>query len=473
MKSNATLKILTACLLFCVSLEGYSGEGSKGLTCSHSVLQAPSSKISLSAGLEHKNSHNQVTYKFNFTMENTVQYREYSLPSAIDDLQQVGVDAVVVFAGNGGEAYEWTNHNYAQIFYKHLLNTHKDLSSHLVVSQKGLHEFPKSRTLVHPTYQAELQVHLDNGETLQWKPTLITEPHTFRSKDGEIFYIPEYFGKKVLFVHHFGDYNEVGDFVVPLLERLKLDSRSLVLVRDDIDVPPGEFRNDHIAMATPSGNNAKFSLVRNLGYRIIRLVQEKLQAEKLFDAPQTKLLLDSYIGSLREFADVRYQGHLNGQKGKPDYSKAYRTSGHIKESLKILTADLIKKYARVRTELEIEKVKAQYVDLQAQIAQLGKKLGQADSNKTLINSEMKDLKAKQLELIKEARKDIDRLESLGASGFSEIVDAELHFRELLLGVGRPPEGTPLVDFVLGLISKQLIGPEARERAFEKLKEILL
>jgi hypothetical protein len=157
---------------------------------------------------------------------------------------------------------------------------------------------------------------------------------------------------------------------------------------------------------------------------------------------------------------------------KLDYSQAYRNENAIKASLKVLTNDFLKKYARARTEEEIQKAGNAYTDLQKQMAELGKLGDQPGADRKSIGEKMKIIKSQQVQMLSVARADIAKLESLCAGNFADIVDHELQFRELVLGTGRPTDGSTLPDFVLSPLPKELKSANIMEDALAKLTEMV-
>lgn len=202
--------------------------------------------------------------------------RFMDIPSFVDHFKDTPGLKAIVLAGNSGRSEEGleyleTRHSLAYAFGDAFLDGHE------VQAHMGPAEHPyRSTETVSVTY--------DDGTARAWKATFRTQVPFFRTQTGEFFFLPD---QNAVVIKAIGDYNETGDFAVPILDLLGIAPRDALLVHDDLGYAQGNLVLRNEGPAKYEGNNAVLSMIRNLAYQAIRqvmpLIAPHVAPEKLSD----------------------------------------------------------------------------------------------------------------------------------------------------------------------------------------------
>lgn len=238
-------------------------------------------------------------------------YRTLLLPSMLTKLKsssavKSGQLKVILLAGNSGPAYAETNHSLAfrvpQVFA-----SARRIYSGLTRSTRPLARFESK---------------FDDGTIVKWSAPAISAEETFRTAHVEVF-VEKRKSPRYLIVRPIGDYNEVGDVGVAILDFLELPSKNLVLVHDSLNLAAGKvILPEDVSAETP--NNAVFSVTRNLAYGVFPEI-EKVVLEDLPERTRdaVKPLLRVLEAKIAERAEIRSAAYL----GEPQaLSKAIKNS---------------------------------------------------------------------------------------------------------------------------------------------------
>lgn len=190
-------------------------------------------------------------------MSSRVRGDEVQIPEVASELKRVQAGRptkLIIGMGNFGKQWDHTPHN---------------LGSVMVEAMSRKFKFMGGR----PGFESEnatVAVNWDNSETSYETRNFKTEAKWFRTNSGEIKILPE---KNQLLVsaRYFGDYNEVGEFLVPLMKALGVTSKDVVIVSDDLK-SEGISQQVNVEIAA-AGNNARKSILSHI---LIDLVQSDL-----------------------------------------------------------------------------------------------------------------------------------------------------------------------------------------------------
>lgn len=235
----------------------------------------------------------------------TAGTRKIELPSYLQKIPKSENLYVAIVAGNSGKPYENTYHSLAFQF-----------ATYLQMRSGRPVQVTQNRYLQAPSFQESLTVNFDDGSKLPWQAEFRTEKPFFRTSSGEIFYYPRFFkNKNLLLVRPIGDYNEVGDFGILIAQALQVPSQRIILVHDDLARTEGKVAS-HMPQQSQAftGNNAVFSVIRNLSYQLadqlVLLIQQERQNSPLLQRIISTDHIQQMHAELLRRADIRYKEHL-------------------------------------------------------------------------------------------------------------------------------------------------------------------
>lgn len=290
--------------------------------------------------------------------------RQIELPRIVQSIPPSEKLYIAIVAGNSGTPYENTYHSLAFQF-----------ADYLQLRSGRTPQVTTSGSLQAPSFQESLTVQFDDGSRLPWKAEFHTEKPSFRTSSGEVFYYLRFFNdKKLLLVRPIGDYNEVGDFGILVAQALNVPSERIILIHDDLSTPEGKVTS-HIPlpeiylprkplhrMPQPkiplwsqafTGNNAVFSVIRNLSYQIadqlVQVIQRDRQKSPLLQRVISTDHIQQMHAEIIRRADIRYKDHL----GQPQaFNMALKNFDSIYTPLPILLGLDSKTLKRLKAQAE-------------------------------------------------------------------------------------------------------------------------
>ena len=364
--------------------------------------------------------------------------RKIELPAALAELKGSAKLKIVVLAGNSGEAYEHTRHSLAHSFGDYLLKIFK---------AKTHATDPKFLT------RETVNVSYDDGTARSWTTDFRTQVPDYRTSSGEIFYFAEIGAAPVLMVKMIGDYNDAGDFAIPILDALELPAKNLILVHDDLTTPETSVQLS-TGVQKYNGNNALFSLIRGLAYGAFPGMVEFLKSKA--DLPEERWV--AFEKDFRDKANVRYKGHLGQDRA---FDSAFKNVESILAGSTFLLPEIEDLLTRpLKRELEI---------LRAQMSEMKRPMGplMAELNNPGTTAPRKvELTVLRDELILKSKPVGDQIKAtelkIGAvrkdllAGLKAIIESRLTFSRLSIGTDNGAiDRTDLPGYVLAPFPREV------------------
>ncbi len=355
-----------------------------------------------------------------YTIDWNGEDKNFQLPSIVNDLKKNREASLTAVILAGNTSYDGTYHNLA--FH---------LGDHVIESISN-----EQKT---PYYNETVKVQLDSGEVLSADMSFRTQTPLHRTTSGEVFPVKFKNGSTLLIIKPIGDYNEIGDFAVPVLEALGIKSNNTLVVADDISVPIGEtqFQKGPVPY---TGNNSIASMNRALTYRFIQDALKAIKADPVFGPHLSAAELSSFQNELIEKVNLR--------SGNGRHTSA---------------ADITNRFNKYLSQKMKSSVLPQNVkDLKSSFSPLLQVKGQTiktlKTNRDLSEQEKTDLEAK----LAEVEADLEPFNEEQKKLQSDMIQAEADLKALLeamatehfafhflsIGTTGPTDGTSLVDFVL-------------------------
>lgn len=360
------------------------------------------------------------------------------LPSFLNKLKGVANLQVLVLAGNSGTAYEKTRHNLAYAFNDYLLRVYPNQT------HTGGEPFLSRETV---------SVSYDDETVRSWTADFRTEAPEFRTKSGEIFYFPDLEGRPALVVKMIGDYNEVGDFAIPILDALSLPPANLVLIHDELNLPETESQI-FSGVQKYNGNNALFSVLRSLAYGAFPQVVEYLKTKATL--PDEKWA--EYESAFRAKANVRYANHLGQERA---FDSAFKNVDTVIMALKSIFPEVEEQMTRP-LRLRLEASRAQLSEVKRPMAGIMPELnsGTTSAERKAALSQLRDqilLASKPLnDQIKDLETQIQEAHKHLVSDVVKIVESRLTFKRLSLGTDNGAvDRSDLAGYVLSPYPQQV------------------
>lgn len=374
--------------------------------------------------------------------------RKFVLPSALAEIKRLSNKKVIVLAGNSGDPYQGTYHSLAFRLGDFMLGTLPRVTS-------GAGHFSERK---------ELEITYDDGSKGIWKTEFLTEEPLYRTDSGEIFLFPNIRGFNIVVVKMIGDYNEVGDFAVPVVEALGLGPKDTVLVRDDLSSKYGTFNLEKGQAPKATGNNSIFSLTRNFSYRVIEDVIRFLKDSPELGAIPTEEF-DSFRLPLRSLADIR----LNSPQADPRYHQAFRNAESILNGIRGQLRTKVKdKYLKTYALDEAAEFNEQIRDLDLELREIFRANDQQASESRV--AELKRRKANLTARVKEVKKKWESIYQKIDEEIQRIVNNGISYSQLTIGINPeiPFKPGQRADYVLSPYPTEVFNDHFWKQALEHL-----
>lgn len=381
-----------------------------------------------------------------FKVHSGYRPRQISLPSIVHYLRSRPEEKVLVVTP-GNTLYEGTRHNLGFHFADHLIASGEfvGVTEEAATSQ----QFPRKEAI---------EITYDDSTARNGELVFHSEPGYFRTASGEI-YFKEEGGKVVVLVRAIGDYNETGDFVIPVMEAIGAQPRNIIVVQDNLTVDKLTIASEAVGPINANGNNAIFSLNRSLAQSLLPRLIEHIRSHE----PLGQHVPDAAWAAFTE--------QFTAMANDLDASNAFRNAESIAGPVRSLLAKVIKK--KILKE-EREKLLAPNKELRKQRGMLlreikgNKELVEAD--RIRLEAELEAFDAKHAATIAAEKSAVQALESSYetlSAAVEQLIVTELSYARISMGTGRPEDGNN-VDFVLGKFD-----PAEYNRAFfEEVRQAL-
>lgn len=374
--------------------------------------------------------------------------RTIEIPSYVERLAETPGLKAIVLAGNSGRSdegleYLETRHSLAYAFGDAFLNAHH-VQSHI-----GPVEYPYRST-------ETVSVSYDDGTAREWRATFRTQPPFFRTRTGEIFFLPD---QNVVVIKAIGDYNETGDFAVPILDLLGVSPKDTLLVHDDLGYPEGSLTIRREGPAKYEGNNAVLSMIRNLAYQAVR------QAMPLIAPHVAPEKLSELVKAVRAAADDRDKFPIK----------------HVDEMLVPYRSFVNKEIVKVRLA-QLQPLRDELKEQRRPIGQLMQEFKDASpERKAELLTEKQRLEQNVLPAVREIERREQEIKDEGerlVQQVRQVLADRLSFHELNIGINDgsvptgPGNGELKARYVLSEYPKRVFAPDLWEKADALLREWL-
>jgi hypothetical protein len=450
--------LVLAASLFSFSTFSQALEQPSAKDCEHAL----ESKLPAIAKSLVANDDGTLTLKIDYTYKEQ-GLRELILPSALSWIRSQGNLKAIVLAGNSGVhddrgglvpiPFLDTYHSLGFVFGDYLART-LPLVSTIDGRSQPFHE------------RVQTRVSYDDQTEREWLADFQTQAPYFRTTSGEIFFYPQVDGNNWVVIKMIGDYNETGDFAVPILDILGIHARDTVLVNDNVKVPEAEIFYENELPAKFSGNNAEFSMMRTLAYSAIDHAATSLTRLPL------EIDTNAFIEKMQVNTNFRDASYVDQKL----HDRMIKTSTALENNVRGWMK------ANVRNSFIDTKALNQTQALRVRSKELGQDVGDA-TKEAAQNPQSKDLAQKLENLInersavaKQLRAEKAKIEAEYDSIVGEVtglIHQEMALKHLAIGSGKEGlEKGAFADHVLSPFPKDKYNDDFFAQVLAKLREVL-
>lgn len=414
------------------------------------ILESEAPRLSISTNPARITESNTIKYVVNWGETS----RAMELPSVVWQLRSLQNLSIVVLAGN--TLYEGTYHNLAFHLGDYLIKALRPTGASLE-AEKAASGRP---------YQVNetLSISYDDSTRREGERTLFSEKPLYRTDNGEIFLTRLSNGDPVAIVRPIGDYNEIGDFVAPILEHIDQPSDRVLLIHDDLKEEPLDLIYSE-GPISPQGNNSVFSMNRSLAYSAIHKVRSLLANDEPFGVKIDKAELDDFVRSLVERANMR------------DGDQAFKNAESFLTPIQSFLKRTVQKgvLKDLNSELE-EPLKPYRKERGLLMQQLKGNKEISDSEKAMLQDKIDAINAQMAPIEQSIKQEQAQLEDQYQSLVEEIqatVNSIFAFNRLAIGTGGPADPNHgFADFVLSEFPQDKYNDDYWHQVWTRIDQVL-